>query len=62
MENKFHLFFKKKKQLFNVYVFCLPACLWTMCMPGAKRTEKRASDLRELELQLVVSYRLGAGN
>jgi hypothetical protein len=31
-------------------------------MPGAKRTEKRASDLRELELQLVVSYRLGAGN
>lgn len=32
------------------------------CMPGANRSQKKTSKFMELELQMVVTYHLGAGN
>jgi hypothetical protein len=34
----------------------------TTCLPGAFRSQKRVSDLLELELQMVVSPYVGAWN
>ena len=42
--------------------FFLQVCLRTMCVPGACGGQKRVSDPLELELQKVVSHRVGAGN
>ena len=33
--------------------FCLHASLYTKCMPGACRGQKRGTDALELELQIV---------
>ena len=41
--------------LHNIYM--CHACIWYMCMPG---TQRRISD--PLELQMVMSHHLGAGN
>lgn len=38
----------------------LLVCLWTMCLPGTHRHKKLSSDLMELELQIVKSYRVDA--
>ena len=37
-------------------------CLCTICIPAAQRGQKRASDSLKLELQMVVSHHMGAGN
>lgn len=37
-------------------------CLCTTCLSGAYRGQKRASDLLGLQLQMVVSCHMGAGN
>ena len=52
---KFHYF-----KCMNV----LPECIQCKphCMPSAPRGQKRASHLPELELQMVVSHLVGAGN
>ena len=34
----------------------------TMCVPVAQRDQKKAPEPLELELQMVVSYHVGAGN
>ena len=56
--------------LFLFYLYeCLPACMSVhcvcvpgMCVPGAHRGQKRASDPLELELWMVISNDVGAGN
>ena len=40
----------------------LPTCMYAMCVPGACRGQKKALDLLELELRMVVSHHVGAGN
>jgi hypothetical protein len=37
-------------------------CVCVQCVSGAHRGRKRPSDLMELELQLVVSHHVSAGN
>lgn len=39
---------------------CMYACI--MCMVGTHRNQKRASESLGLELQMVVSHRVGAEN
>ena len=36
--------------------------MFTMCVPGASRNQKNALDALELEVQMVVSYHMCAGN
>lgn len=36
--------------------------MYTMCILGAQESQKRASDVLELELQTLVSCNVGAGN
>ena len=43
-----------------VWIFCLHVCLCIMCVPGACRGQKRASDPVELELQIVVRCHVDA--
>lgn len=44
-------------------VFCLHACVCTMCTWCSQRPEERVElDLLELELEAVVRCRVGAGN
>ena len=45
-----------------VSVFCLHVCLCTMCVHGAQRVQKRASDALRLELQMDMNCHVGAGN
>lgn len=45
-----------------VCVFCLYVRLCSMLLFGSPRGQKRAQDLLELELWVVVSLHLGAGN
>lgn len=45
-----------------VWVFCLHACLHTTYLSGAHRRQQKASDSWELELQVVGSHHVGAGN
>lgn len=45
-----------------ICVFCLCACLCTMYMPGAHRSQKKASVPLELEIQMVVHCHVGAKN
>lgn len=45
-----------------VCVFCLYVCLCSMLLFGSPRGQKRAQDRLELELWVVVSLHLGAGN
>lgn len=42
-----------------MYVFYVHIC---MCVPDTHRKQKRASDSLGLELQMVISHRMGAGN
>lgn len=39
-----------------------PACMCTVCMPGANGNQKRVSDPLQLKFQMVVSQPSGAGN
>lgn len=48
--------------LLCVLEFCLHVCLYTTCIPGALRDQKRESYSLELELQMVLSHYGGAGN
>lgn len=41
---------------------CLGVCTCTVCMPGALRNQKRASDSLGPELLMFVSRHVGAGN
>ena len=41
---------------------CVHICLCTSCVFGACGGQKRALDALELELQMVVSHHMGAGN
>ena len=43
-------------------VSCLYECVGTMCVPGACGGRRRAMGLLELELRVVVSLHVGAGN
>lgn len=46
-------------------LFCLYVCLCTACIPDVHRGQKgqkRAPDPLELELQVVVSHHMDAGN
>lgn len=45
-----------------VCVFCLHVCVCTMGMSDAHGGEQRALALLELDLQMVVSCHVGAGN
>lgn len=40
---------------------CLPVCLCNSCVSGVHGSQREASDPVELELQVVVSYGVGAG-
>lgn len=42
--------------------FCMHVCLCAMCVPGTYKCQKRAPDPLELELQIVVSHQVGAGD
>lgn len=53
--------FKKISIILCVWVFCLYACLCTMCMLGAHRGQKRILDPLELELQTVLSSHVDTG-
>ena len=58
-------YFHKTKQLLNYsyeWVFCLYACLCPMCMSGAHGSQKWMLDPLELEVQMVMSLYVGAGN
>jgi hypothetical protein len=46
----------------HVGVFCLHACLCIICTGEALRGQKKALDLLELELKMVVSCPVGTGN
>lgn len=50
--------------LFNQYecFACVHACMCTPCMPDAQEGQKTVSDPLEVELQMVVSQRVGVGN
>lgn len=52
------------KNLINLYmwVFCLHLHLRTTCMPGTRRCQKMMSDPWGLELQVVMSHYMYAGN
>ena len=43
-------------------MFCLYACLCTLCVPDACGGQKKVSDLLDLELQMIVSCHVGAGS
>lgn len=45
-----------------VWVFYLHICLCITYMPGAQNSLKRASGPLELDLEMVVSDRMGSGN
>ena len=54
---------------FEIYFFfsvCVCVCAWfyvyVLSACSILRSQKRASDLLELELQMVVSLHMGAGN
>ena len=48
---------------FLLYCICMYVLHICMCaMFDARRSQKRASDSLELELQVVVSHHVGAGN
>jgi hypothetical protein len=42
-------------------VFCLHLYMYTMCIPGAQRGQKRVSEALQLKLQIVVSHHVTAG-
>ena len=46
----------------NILFGCLNVCVCTVCMPGAKRDQKRTSDPLELELQIVICCCVVTGN
>lgn len=41
---------------------CLPICICTTCMSDASGGQRRMSDYLELELGMVMSHLVGAGN
>jgi hypothetical protein len=41
---------------------CMYVCIYGICEPGTHEGLKRASDLLQLELQVVVGCHVGAGN
>lgn len=48
-----------------IFVFCawlLPACVYIICVPGAREGQKRGSNPLEMELQVIVSYHVGCEN
>lgn len=58
----FYLKYLKILFILCVNVFCLHACLCTVCMIGAQECQKRVWDPQELELQMLVSLHVGVGN
>lgn len=60
--NGFSFLLFKERLSFHVFE-CLPtACPWTTFVSGAYRVHTRTLDFLELELQSIVSYKVGAGN
>lgn len=54
-----------RSTFFSVYFLCMSMCLVYICVPCAGRILQRpeeALDPLELELQMVVSCRVGTGN
>ena len=45
-----------------IWVFCMHMCMCTTQMPTAPKDQTRASDSLRLELQMVISHYVGAGN
>lgn len=43
-------------------MFCLHVDMCTMCVPGACGGQRKVLDPPELELQVVVSHDIGAGD
>lgn len=43
-------------------MFCLHAYLSMTCVPGARGSQKTASDPLEMKLQVVMSYFVNVGN
>lgn len=41
---------------------CIYVCMYTTCMLGTWGSQKRALDLLEIELEMVVKYWVGAEN
>lgn len=41
---------------------CLPVCMCTTFMPDSYRGQKRASNVLELELQMIMSYNVSYGS
>lgn len=50
-----------KRLLFYVCV-CVPICMYTMCMPGVFRIQKRPTGCLKLGLLVIVSDPVGAGD
>lgn len=59
MLRNFSHFLKKYFVILFVWVFCLHVYLCNVCVPCAYRSQKRMSDLLELELQAFVSCHVG---
>lgn len=58
----FHLKYLKILFILCVNLFCLHACLCTVCMTGAQECQKRVWDPQELELQMLANLHVGVGN
>lgn len=54
-----YIFFMLYSFIFYV-LSVLPACMYTICVPGVYQDPKRALYFLELELQMVVSHPVGA--
>jgi hypothetical protein len=48
--------------ILHVWVVYLHVCLCAICMPSSTQGQKRESDPLGLELQMVLSFHMGAGN
>lgn len=54
--------FKNTVMSFFLKFFLLHTCLWATFVYGALDGQKRTLDPLKLELQMVLSYHVGAGN
>jgi hypothetical protein len=58
----FPLILKSMLCVLCVWAFCLPAHLCTMCVPAVKGSQREHWISLELELQMVPSHHVYAGN
>lgn len=56
------IYFEVLRLFYVLRTLCLHVCPCTTLMPGTRRGQKRVSDTRKLEVQMVVSYCVGARN